>query len=218
MEAKFLFRNFWFWHVGVGNLVSNVRRNSLNSRLQYEVRKSIIDLNCIAIWILWLFFRFLRLTASQPLYPDFPAPRVLRLGIQHDPAAWMDQYSLRRILLSIRNLHGPGYTPRHFVGLFDAATADRQIIRLFESEFGPLCRTRRGGQGCTASIKGNYTASASPFSFCHSFDTLYGGCCRIRAALWNTVWDSRKGTVCSRQECSRDFSVSKSIRHEASRQ
>ena len=47
-----------------------------------------------------------------------------------------------------------GTTPQQFVGLFDAATADRQISRLFASEFGSLRTTRRGGQGCTASIKG----------------------------------------------------------------
>jgi len=56
------------------------------------------------------------------------------------------------------------YSPRQFVGLFYAATADRQISRLFASELGPLRTKRREGQGCTASIKGNYTASASPFS------------------------------------------------------
>jgi hypothetical protein len=57
--------------------------------------------------LLSLFFLFLRLTSSNHLYLDFPAPRVLRLGIQHDPAVRMDQYSLRRILMSIRTLHAP---------------------------------------------------------------------------------------------------------------
>jgi len=79
-----------------------------------------------------------------------------------------------------------GYSPRQLVGLFDPGTADSEISRLFASEFGALRTKRREGQGCTASIKGNYTASASPFSSCHSFDTHYGGCCGFRAALLNT--------------------------------
>jgi len=120
-----------------------------------------------------LYFRFLRLTASQPLYPDFLAPRVLRLGVQNDLAARMIQHSLRRILLSIRTLHGPRYTPQQFVGLFDAANADRQISRLFASEYGPLRTLRREVQGCTASIKDNYPTSAGTFSSCQSFDTHY---------------------------------------------
>jgi len=37
-----------------------------------------------------------------------------------------------------------GYTPKQFVGLFDAATAERQINRFFVSEFGPLRMPRRG--------------------------------------------------------------------------
>jgi len=57
------------------------------------------------------------------------------------------------------------------VGHFDAATADRQISRLFASEFGQLSTKCRGSQCCTASIKGKYTASASPFSSCHAFDS-----------------------------------------------
>ena len=64
-----------------------------------------------------------------------------------------------------------GYTPRQFVSPFDAATFDRQISRLCASDFGPLHTKRCGGQGCTASMKGNYTTSLSPFSSCHSFDT-----------------------------------------------
>ena len=31
---------------------------------------------------------------------------------------------------------------------------------------------RRGGQGCTASIKGKYPTSTGPFGSCHSFVTL----------------------------------------------
>jgi hypothetical protein len=72
-----------------------------------------------------------------------------------------------------------GYTPQQFEGLFNAATADRQISRLFASDFGPLHVTFRGCQGCTASIKGNYTTSAGSFRSCNSFDTHYGGCCRF---------------------------------------
>jgi len=64
-----------------------------------------------------------------------------------------------------------GYTPQQFVGLFDAATADRKISRLFASDFGPLRETHTGGQGCTASIKDNYPTSAGPFGSCYSFDT-----------------------------------------------
>jgi hypothetical protein len=79
-----------------------------------------------------------------------------------------------------------GYSPRQFVGLFDPATADSQISRLFALEFGPMRTKRREGQVCTPSIKGNYTAFASPFSSCHSSDTHYGGCCRFCGALWNT--------------------------------
>ena len=63
-----------------------------------------------------------------------------------------------------------GYTPKQFVGLFDAYTADRQISRLFALEFGPLRTTGRGSQGCSASIKGNYPTSTGPFGSCHSFD------------------------------------------------
>ena len=110
------------------------------------------------------FFDSYGLPPLHPLCPDFPVPRLLCLGIQHDPAARMDQYSLRRKLLSICTLHGPGYTPRQFVGFFNASTADLQFSRLFTSEAGPLLTIRRGGQFCTASIKGNYTSSASPFN------------------------------------------------------
>ena len=101
-----------------------------------------------------------------------------------------------------------GYSPRQFVGLFDPATADRLISRLFASEFGALRTKRRGGHCCTASIKGNYTKSASPLSSCHSSDTHCGSSCRFWAALRNTKWDSREGTVYRRAQCSRDFSVS----------
>ena len=72
-----------------------------------------------------------------------------------------------------------GYSPRQFVGLFDPATADSQISPLFALEFGPLRMKRRECQGCTPSLKVNYTAPASPFSSCHSSDTHYGGCCRF---------------------------------------
>jgi hypothetical protein len=39
-----------------------------------------------------------------------------------------------------------GYTPKQFVGLFDADTFDGQIYKLFESEYGPLGKVPRGGQ------------------------------------------------------------------------
>jgi len=56
-------------------------------------------------------------------------------------------------------------TSKQFVGLFDAAIAERQISRLFASDFGPLRATRRGGHGCTpaTSIKGTYPTSVDPF-------------------------------------------------------
>jgi len=74
---------------------------------------------------------------------------------------------------------GRGYNPKQIVDLLDAATVDRLIRRLFASEFEPLQTNRRGVQGCTTSIKGNYPKSASPFSSCHSFETPYGGCCKF---------------------------------------
>ena len=50
-----------------------------------------------------------------------------------------------------------GYSPKHFVGLFDPAIADAQIDSFLASEFGPVParRTRGGGQRCFP-IKGNY--------------------------------------------------------------
>jgi hypothetical protein len=66
-----------------------------------------------------------------------------------------------------------GYAPKLLVGIFDAVTADRQVSRLFASEFGPL-RTPCGGQGCTTaatSIKGNYTNSVDPFGSWRSIVT-----------------------------------------------
>jgi hypothetical protein len=47
-----------------------------------------------------------------------------------------------------------GYTPKHFVSLFEPGTADAQITRLFASEFGPLHKIPRGGQCNTSAIKG----------------------------------------------------------------
>ena len=41
-----------------------------------------------------------------------------------------------------------GFTPKQFVGLFDARHADRQVRRLFELEFGPLGAGSRGSQCC----------------------------------------------------------------------
>ena len=61
------------------------------------------------------------------------------------------------------------------MGLFDAANADRQINRLFASEFPPLRTTRRGSQGRNASIKCNYNTSATAFSSFHSFEMHCGG-------------------------------------------
>jgi len=47
-----------------------------------------------------------------------------------------------------------GYSPQQFVGLFAADNADRQIHRLFRSEFGPtLCKHHTGGQCCTSLYK-----------------------------------------------------------------
>jgi hypothetical protein len=39
-----------------------------------------------------------------------------------------------------------GFTPRHFVGLFDAANADRRVRQQFASEFGQLSNEVCGGQ------------------------------------------------------------------------
>jgi len=91
--------------------------------------------------LLVIFFRFVRLAH----YPALLAPRVLRLGIQHDAAAGLDQCSLRRILLSVRRLHGSRFLHQTVVGLLDSAIAASQISRLFASDFGPLRSTRRGG-------------------------------------------------------------------------
>jgi len=38
------------------------------------------------------------------------------------------------------------YTPKQFVGLFNADIADRQITKVFSTEFGPLQKKLRGGQ------------------------------------------------------------------------
>ena len=43
-----------------------------------------------------------------------------------------------------------GYSSRHFVGLFDPATADSQMSRLFALEFVPLRTERREGAGLHA--------------------------------------------------------------------
>ena len=39
-----------------------------------------------------------------------------------------------------------GYTPKQFIGLLAAATADKHVSKLLESEFGPLRKVPRGGQ------------------------------------------------------------------------
>ena len=44
---------------------------------------------------------------------------------------------------------GKGYTPKQFVGLFNADIADRQIKILFSLEFGMLQKNQRGGQCCS---------------------------------------------------------------------
>jgi hypothetical protein len=44
-----------------------------------------------------------------------------------------------------------GYTPKQFVGLFNADIADRQIKKLFSPEFGPL-RKKPCGVQCSYSI------------------------------------------------------------------
>jgi hypothetical protein len=48
-----------------------------------------------------------------------------------------------------------GYTPQQFVALFNADIADREVQRLFASEFvGPATRcVHRGGQCCTSMNK-----------------------------------------------------------------
>jgi hypothetical protein len=51
-----------------------------------------------------------------------------------------------------------GFTPQQFIGLFDAANANRQISQLFASEFGQL-RKREvcgGANAAPISIKGRY--------------------------------------------------------------
>jgi len=44
-----------------------------------------------------------------------------------------------------------GFTPKQFVGLFDGASADRQIDRAYASELGSLSRSSGRGQ-CSSSI------------------------------------------------------------------
>jgi hypothetical protein len=39
-----------------------------------------------------------------------------------------------------------GYTPKHFISLFNPAVADKHINHLFASEFGSLHKIPRGGQ------------------------------------------------------------------------
>ena len=43
---------------------------------------------------------------------------------------------------------GRGYSPKHFVSLFDSGVADDRITRLLKYEFGPLPKMPRMGQGC----------------------------------------------------------------------
>ena len=57
--------------------------------------------------LLGLCYRFLRLAACHPWYFKFLTTLVLLLGIQHDADAGLGLYSLRRILLYFRNVHGP---------------------------------------------------------------------------------------------------------------
>jgi hypothetical protein len=42
-----------------------------------------------------------------------------------------------------------GFTPRQFIGLFDAPEADRQVRQLFASEFSQLSKEVCGGQCCS---------------------------------------------------------------------
>ena len=43
---------------------------------------------------------------------------------------------------------GRGYTPRYFVGLLTTASADKVVLDMFDSDFGPLRNMSRRGQCC----------------------------------------------------------------------
>ena len=46
-----------------------------------------------------------------------------------------------------------GFTPQHFVRLFTAGIADRQVVQYFTETFGPVCGTR----GMDNTAKASYT-------------------------------------------------------------
>ena len=55
-----------------------------------------------------------------------------------------------------------GCTPKQFIGIFRAGIADRQIVQMFKSEFGPLCRETRGEQ-CNSNMNTRYITTHDSF-------------------------------------------------------
>jgi hypothetical protein len=66
-----------------------------------------------------------------------------------------------------------GYTPKQFIGFFTADIADRQVNKIFTSEFRPLRKELRGGQ-CSNNIYKRY-ATINKFIIVTYIVDLNGG-------------------------------------------
>jgi len=93
-----------------------------------------------------LLFRFLRSVSFYSLYPRFHTTPLYSLAIQKNATPRTYHYSVWRILLPLRSVHGQGLHPPTICG----AVCCWNIHQLFCSEFGAtLCTQRSGGQCCT---------------------------------------------------------------------
>ena len=173
MYAKvrdFISRRVSVRHSADASFTNTINYSYRKYRFAHGQRKALVSHTSITTIILGLFFRFLRLTASHPKYPDFLAPRVLRLGIHTTLQQGWTSTVCGEYCCLFAYYMDHGYTPKQFVGLFDAVTIDRHISRLSTSAFGTLRTTRRSGQCYTASIKSNSPTSAGKFGSYRSVD------------------------------------------------
>lgn len=144
--------SYIFWRLSVwstDNAILNANVVGQSDRPHNAKRKALYRHPFPNAILFWQFLWSLRPTPCHPQNTNFPAPYVRRLVVQRDASAWSDQFSLWQIVPSVRALHGTGYIPKQFVGLFDVAIVDRLVDRYFASEFGPLHIHPRGGQCCT---------------------------------------------------------------------
>jgi len=96
-----------------------------------------------------------------------------RLERKHGTTAGYDEHGLRPILLPINPLHIRRYTPKQFIGFFTADISDRNVNKIFTSDFGLLREELRSGQ-CSNNKYKRY-ASINKFIFLTSIADQNGG-------------------------------------------